>query len=89
MTHANSFGPITDKLASDLLSAGVRLTTQFDQDPARLARLLQAFTVEITTALTIAVGQLEQTEIAAAAPDFGPVGRPRVRHLRPVPSNTT
>ena len=63
------FGPITDKLVRDLLNAGARLTAQVTVNPEQLGPRLHAYTVEVATALALAVDKLESasTEPAAAA----------------------
>ena len=70
VAEGQEFGPITDKLIRDLLNAGVRLTAQVQDSPEQLTARLQAYTVEITTALALAVGKIElaQTEQAPPAP---------------------
>ena len=78
------FGPITTKLIQDLLSAGVRLTTQVHDRPDQLTSKLQAYTVEMTTALAVAIGKLESTYA-------GTLEEPRrvvnSRHLKVVPEH--
>ena len=70
------FGPVTDKLMNDLLAAGMRLTAQVQDHPEQLNNRLHAYTVEITTALAVAVGRLE-TELHESAGQ--PAARRRTR----------
>ena len=68
VAEGQEFGPITDKLIRDLLNAGVRLTTQVDEHPEQLSSRLQAYTVEITTALAVAVGKIEHAHTEQSSP---------------------
>jgi hypothetical protein len=70
VAEGQEFGPITDKLVRDLLNAGVRLTAQVSNKPDELVPRLHAYTVEITTALAMAVSKLEaaESESSASAP---------------------
>lgn len=68
VADGQDFGPITDKLIRDLLNAGVRLTAQVSANPEQLGPRLHAYTVEITTALALAVGKLESAQADPAAP---------------------
>lgn len=65
VADGQEFGPVTDKLIRDLLNAGARLTAQVTENPQQLGPRLHAYTVEITTALAMAVNKLEA---AAAEP---------------------
>ena len=75
------FGPITSKLIQDLLGAGVRLTSQVQDRPDQLASRLQAYTVEITTALALAVGKMEANHAELAAPPAQAHPGRRAAHL--------
>jgi hypothetical protein len=77
VADGQEFGPITDKLVRDLLNAGARLTAQVTQNPHELGPRLHAYTVEITTALAIAVDKLE------SAPSDGSAAAQRRRTKRP------
>ena len=81
MANGPDFGPITTKLIQDMLGAGVRLTSQADERPDQLAARLQAYTVEITTALALAVGKMESAHIEPPAAHHAAAGR----HLKVVP----
>ena len=87
VAKGQEFGPITDKLIRDLLAAGMRLTAQVEDRPDQLSTQLHAYSVEITTALAIAVGKLEAAQAEPAAP---PARRRRTNrsasHLALVPS---
>ena len=77
-TDGAEFGPITDKLVRDLLNAGARLTAQVTVNPDQLGPRLHAYTVEITTALAMAVNKLEsaQTPPPPAQPQRRAARRP-------------
>ncbi len=68
-TDGAEFGPVTDKLVRDLLNAGARLTAQVTVNPDQLGPRLHAYTVEVATALAMAVDKLEssQTDPAVAS----------------------
>jgi hypothetical protein len=68
VADGQGFGPITDKLVRDLLNAGARLTAQVTQHPQELGPRLHAYTVEITTALAMAVNKLESAQADPSAP---------------------
>jgi hypothetical protein len=74
VAEGSSFGPITDKLVRDLLNAGVRLTTEVSDHPEQLGPRLHAYTVEITTALALAISKLEAEQ---DEPPADPKRRPR------------
>lgn len=67
VAEGQEFGPITDKLIRDLLNAGIRLTAHASENPEEFATRLHAYTVEITTALALAVGKLEAERAESAA----------------------
>jgi hypothetical protein len=67
VADGQEFGPITDKLIRDLLNAGARLTAQVTQQPQELGPRLHAYTVEITTALAMAVTKLESAQAEPSA----------------------
>lgn len=77
VADGQEFGPITDKLIRDLLNAGARLTADVTQSPQQLGPRLHAYTVEITTALAMAVNKLESAQADPSAP------APRRRPKRP------
>jgi hypothetical protein len=79
VADGQEFGPITDKLVRALLNAGVRFTAQVSDNPEQLVPRLQAYTVEITTALAMAVSKLEAAQPEASA-------TPRRRTKRPAGS---
>jgi hypothetical protein len=87
VAEGQEFGPVTDKLIRDLLAAGMRLTAQVADRPDQLPTQLHAYTVEITTAIALAVGKLElaQGEPAAAVVRRRRTARPS-GHLSVVPS---
>ena len=78
VAEGQEFGPVTDKLIRDLLAAGMRLTAQVEDRPDQLPTQLHAYTVEITTALAIAVGKLESAETEPAVVPAR--RRPRAAH---------
>jgi hypothetical protein len=88
VAEGQEFGPVTDKLIRDLLAAGMRLTAQVADRPEQLPTQLHAYTVEITTALALAVGKLEAAQ--GGEPDGAPARRRRTarprNHLSLVPS---